>query len=75
MKTIIATAAGLGLLLGGCANTHVYTKDGANVDVTHADMMACKSVMAPLTGDQAKEAFDKCMADKGYEKKVDKYRL
>ena len=75
MKTIVTAIVSLSLLLSGCANTYTYAKDGSNSEATHADMMVCKSVMNALSGDAAKEAFDKCMADKGYDKKVDKYHL
>ena len=75
MKTTAIAITCLCLALTGCANTYTYAKDGVNHEATHADMMVCKSVMSSLTGDEAKDAFDKCMADKGYEKKVDKYHL
>jgi hypothetical protein len=75
MKTIVTAAISLCLILGGCANTYTYLKAGADTEATHADMLVCRSVMARLAGDDAKEAFDKCMADKGYEKQIDKFHL
>jgi hypothetical protein len=73
MKAIIAVAS-LCLLAAGCANTYTYAKDGNN-EALQDDLNECRSVMARQVGDDAKEAMDKCMADKGYEKKVDKYHL
>lgn len=69
------TVAGLCLFLGACANLYSYSKPGADSPATQTDIEACMAIMAPYTGDVAKEAFDKCMADKGYEKKIEKYRL
>ena len=65
---------GICLLLGGCANTHTYSKGGSN-EALQQDLEACKTVMARLVGDDAKAAMDACMAEKGYEKIVDQYRL
>ena len=74
MKTLICVGA-LGLLLSGCANTYTYVKEGANSAALQDDLAACKTVMARHVGDAARDAMDQCMADKGYEKRVDKYRL
>ena len=75
MKLIITAAAGLCLILGACANTYTYSKNAGSNDALQDDLIVCKTVMARQVGDDAKDAMDKCMADKGYEKKVDKYRL
>lgn len=69
------TVAGLCLFLSACSNLYSYAKPGVDSVATQTDIEACKAVMAPYTGDDAKDAFDKCMAGKGYEKKVEKYRL
>ena len=75
MKTAISLAA-LCLLVGACSNTtYTYTKSGGTDPALQDDLAQCKTVMARQVGDDAKEAMDKCMADKGYEKVVDKYRL
>ena len=73
MRSLIAALA-VCAFVSGCSNTYTYARSGNN-DALQDDLNECKSVMARLTGDDAKEAMDKCMADKGYEKKVDKYRL
>lgn len=71
-----AMLASLALFLGACSNLYTYAKPGADAKVLQADIEACKTVMAPYgSADEAKDVFDKCMADKGYEKKVEKYRL
>jgi hypothetical protein len=75
MKSIVTATAGLCLILGACANTYTYSKNAGNNDALQDDLIVCKTVMARQVGDDAKDAMDKCMADKGYEKKVDKYRL
>ena len=77
MKSAVVVAAGLCLVLGGCSNLYSYHKAGADAERTQADIMACNKELNPYayTGDDAKEAFDKCMAAKGYDKKVEKYRL
>lgn len=62
-------------VLAACANEHVYTKSGSDAERTHADMMACKSEAAVHPGAEAKAAFDRCMAGKGYEKEVSQYRF
>lgn len=74
MKTIFPLAL-VSLALGACANLYSYSKEGADSAKTQDDIAACKTVMAPYTGEDAKDVFDKCMAGKGYEKKVEKYRL
>ena len=76
MKRMLV-AAGLCLVLGGCSNLYSYKKEGADAERTQADIMACEKELNPYsyTGDEAREAFDKCMASKGYGKKVEKYRL
>ncbi len=75
MKSV-AAVAGLCLVLSACNNLHTYVKPGTDVVATQADIEACKAVMAPFPSrDDAKEAFDKCMAGKGYEKEVKKYHL
>lgn len=75
MKTIATVASLFCVFLCGCANTYTYSKDGAGNDVLQDDLIECKSVMARQNGDDAKDAMDQCMAEKGYGKKVDKYRL
>ncbi|WIM06538.1 MAG: hypothetical protein OHM77_04530 [Candidatus Nitricoxidivorans perseverans] len=73
MKNAVIAAC---LLLGACSNLHTYVKPGTDSVAAQSDIEACKSAMAPYaSGDDAKEAFDKCMAGKGYEKKVEKYRF
>lgn len=76
MKNAIFAVA-LGLTLAGCNNIHSYRKDGADIHRTQDDTLACQRQVNPhgLTGDDAKDAMDKCMADKGYTKQVEKYRL
>ncbi|MEI7432499.1 MAG: hypothetical protein WCL27_18790 [Betaproteobacteria bacterium] len=75
MKSIAIFAVSLGLLLSGCANTYTYTKGGDNAALQD-DMLACKTIMArQASGDDAKDAMDACMAEKGYEKIVAKYQL
>ena len=74
MKSILTAVAGLCLLLSGCANTHTYTKGSGN-QTLQEDLEVCKTVMARQVGDDARDAMDGCMAEKGYEKVVDKYRL
>ena len=71
-----ALLAALALLLGACSNLYTYSRPGTDAVAMQADIEACKTVMAPNSGgDEAKEAFDKCMADKGYDKTVAKYHL
>lgn len=71
-----AALAGLCFALSACNNLHTYVKPGADAVATQADIEACKAVMTTYAGgDDAKEAFDKCMAGKGYEKEVKKYHL
>lgn len=72
MKNAVLIAA---LVLGACSNTHVYVKSGSDVHASDADMSSCRTAMSPYSGNEAKATFDKCMADKGYEKKIDKYHL
>jgi hypothetical protein len=75
MKSIAVSAVSFFLLLSACANTYTYTKAGGN-ETLQDDLVACKSVMArQASGDDAKDAMEACMAEKGYEKVVDKYRL
>lgn len=74
MKRSVLLTAALAAL-AGCANEHVYTKSGADAERTHADMMVCRSEAAAHPGAEAKAAFDQCMAGKGYEKEVSKYRF
>ena len=74
MKTKIAVVAFVSLL-SACASSYTYVKEEANNELLQEDLKACKSVMARLHGDDAKEAMDKCMADKGYDKRIDKLRL
>jgi hypothetical protein len=75
MKRIIVVS-GACLALAACANIHSYEKDDTDIDKKDADMMACKSEMASYSSrDEAKEAFDKCMAGRGYEKQVKKYGM
>jgi hypothetical protein len=63
------------LLLSACANTYTYSKGGSN-EALQDDLVACKSVMArQASGEDAKDAMEACMAEKGYEKVIDKYRL
>lgn len=71
-----AAVAGLCFALSACNNLHTYVKPGTDAAATQADIAACKSVMAPYgSSDEAKDTFDKCMAGKGYDKQVEKYRL
>jgi len=74
MKSTLAVFLASGVLLAGCANTHTYARGDGNAALQE-DLEACKAVMARLVGDAAKEAMDACMAEKGYQKVVDKYRL
>jgi hypothetical protein len=75
MKSSAFSAVILSLLLSACANTYTYSKGGSN-EALQDDLVACKSVMArQASGGDAKDAMDACMAEKGYEKIVDKYRL
>ncbi len=75
MRTIAVSVVSLGLLLSACANTYTYTKGGDNAALQD-DLVACKSIMGrQASGDDAKDAMDACMAEKGYEKVIDKYRL
>ena len=62
-------------ILDACANTYGYSKNAGNNDALQGSLIICKTVMALQVGDAARDAMDKCMADKGYEKKVDTYRL
>lgn len=73
MKSIHVSAL-LCFVVSACSNTYTYVKDG-NADALQDALVECKTEMARQIGDDATEAMDKCMAAKGYEKKVDKYRL
>lgn len=62
------------LVLAGCANTHAYTKSGANDAQTQTDIDTCRKQANPYSSrEEAKEVFDKCMAAKGYDKEVVRY--
>lgn len=75
MKRMIVLG-GLCAALVGCANIHSYDQEGKDIDAKDPDMMACKTEMSSYSSrDEAKEAFDKCMAAKGYEKRVKKYGM
>ncbi len=75
MKSSAVFAVSVFLLLSACANTYTYTKGGDNAALQD-DLIACKAVMGrQASGDDAKDAMDACMAGKGYEKVIDKYRL
>ena len=75
MKTVMCAAA-LSLLVCACSNTtYTYARPGGSDQSLQEDLSECKGVMAREVGDDAKDAMDKCMVDKGYEKVVDKYRL
>ncbi|MEI7614388.1 MAG: hypothetical protein WCK63_15925 [Betaproteobacteria bacterium] len=75
MKSGTVSTVSFFLLLSACANTYTYTKGGSN-EALQDDLVACKSVMArQASGDDAKNAMEACMVEKGYEKVVDKYRL
>lgn len=73
MKSIYFPAL-LCFVVSACSNTYTYVKDGNN-DALQDALVQCKTEMARQVGDDATEAMDKCMAAKGYEKKIDKYRL
>jgi hypothetical protein len=67
---------GLVLALTGCANQHAYVLDGADVHKHDADLTACRTVMSAYSSrDEAQDAMDKCMADKGYSKVISKYGM
>lgn len=76
MKSMIILG-GFCLMLAGCANIHSYEKEGGvDSEKRDADMMACKEQMSAYSSrDEAKDVFDKCMADRGYEKQVKKYGM
>ena len=75
MKSSAVFSVSFFLLMSGCANTYTYSKGGSN-EALQDDLVACKTVMArQASGDDAKDAMEACMAEKGYEKVVDKYRL
>lgn len=72
MKLIVTAAAGLRLILGAYANTFTYSKNARSNNALHDDLIARKTVMARQVSDTARDAMDRCMADKAYERKVDK---
>jgi uncharacterized lipoprotein len=74
MQKLIIAATALALL-AACSNLYTYVKPDADVERTQADLRACNSEANPYTGDAAKEALDKCMADRGYTKQVESYRF
>jgi hypothetical protein len=71
-----AILVGLVLVLAGCANKHAYVQDGADVLKHDTDLAACRAVMSAYSSrDEALDAIDKCMADKGYAKVISKYGM